>query len=89
MRPAALKVDDLDAAEVDKERKILREAAAKEGKPENILDKMVEGRLRNFYSERVLLEQPFVKEQKTSVGKFAKQHNMQIEKFVHWELGSD
>jgi elongation factor Ts len=89
MRPAALKVEDLDAAEVQKEREILREAAAKEGKPENILDKMVEGRLRNYYAERVLLEQPFVKEQKTSVGAFAKQNNMQIENYVHWELGSD
>jgi elongation factor Ts len=89
MRPAALTTDDLDPEETEKERAILREAAIKEGKPENIVDKMVEGRLRNFYAEKVLLEQPFVKEQKTSVGKYAKQNNMEIQKFVHWEMGNE
>ena len=89
MRPAALSTEELDPALVDQERQILREAALKEGKPENIVDKMVEGRLRNFYAERVLLEQPFVKEQKTTVGQFAKQHGMTINEFVHWELGQE
>ena len=87
MRPAALTTDDLDPAEVEKERAILKEVALKEGKPENIVDKMVEGRLRNYYAERVLLEQPFVKEQKQTVGKYAKEHGMTVKKFVHWELG--
>ena len=48
MRPKALNVGDLDPALVAKEREILREAALKEGKPANIVDKMVEGRLRSF-----------------------------------------
>lgn len=87
MRPSALKVEDLDASEIAKEREILREAALKEGKPESIVDKMVEGRLRNFYAERVLLEQPFVKDDKQSVGKYAQASGMSIHKFVHWELG--
>jgi elongation factor Ts len=89
MRPAALTTEELDPAEVDTERKILREAALKEGKPENIVDKMVEGRLRNFYAERVLLEQPFVKGEKESVGKFAKNNGMTIKQFVHWELARE
>jgi elongation factor Ts len=88
MRPAALTVEDLNPEEVETERKILREAALKEGKPENIVDKMVEGRLQNFYAERVLLEQAFVKEQKQTVGKFAKENGMEIKQFVHWELGA-
>jgi elongation factor Ts len=87
MRPSALHVADLDPALVDKERKILREAALKEGKPENIVDKMVEGRLRNFYAEQVLTEQPFVKEQKQTVGQFAKANGLEIREFIHWELG--
>jgi elongation factor Ts len=87
MRPQALRVEDLAAEEVAKERAILREAALKEGKPENILDKMVEGRLRSFYAERVLCEQPFVKDDKLTVGKYAQQHGMTIDQFVHWELG--
>ena len=87
MRPAALNVEDLDAAEVEKERKILREAALQEGKPENIVDKMVEGRLRSYYAERVLLEQPFVKEPKQTVGQYAKENGMEIMQFIHWVLG--
>lgn len=89
MRPQALSKDDLDAAEVDKERAILREAALQEGKPESIVDKMVEGRLRNFFAERVLTEQPFVKGDKETVGKFADNNGMKIKRFVHWELGRE
>ena len=74
---------------MEKERSILREAAIKEGKPENIVDKMVEGRIRNYYAERVLLEQAFVKEPKMTVGKFAKENGMEISRFVHWELGRE
>ena len=48
---------------------------------------MVEGRLRNFYAERVLTEQAFVKDEKVTVGKFADQQGLKIKAFVHWELG--
>lgn len=87
MRPLALGREDLDPAEIEKERAILREAALKEGKPANIVDKMVEGRLRNFFAEKVLLEQQFVKGDKVTVGKMAAQQGMTIKRFVHWELG--
>jgi elongation factor Ts len=89
MRPQALSTEDLDQAEVDKERAILREAALQEGKPESIVDKMVEGRLRNFYAERALVEQPFVKGDKETVGQFADNNGMKIKRFVHWELGRE
>ncbi len=48
---------------------------------------MVEGRLRNFYSERVLMEQPFVKDDKKTVGQLAKEAKLTIKRLVHWELG--
>lgn len=89
IRPGALRKEDLPADVVAKEREILLEAAKKEGKPANILDKMVEGRMRNFYSERVLLEQPYVKDDKQTVGNFAKSQKMELKKFVHWELGRE
>jgi elongation factor Ts len=89
MRPLALAKEDIDPALVDKEREILKEAALKEGKPANIVDKMVEGRLRNFYAEKALLEQPFVKEPSLTVSKFAEQSGLKIKKFVHWELGRE
>ena len=61
--------------------------AIEEGKPENIVDKMVEGRIRSFFAESVLLEQAYVKETKMSVGDFAKQNGIVLKQFVHWELG--
>lgn len=87
MRPSALSTDEIDEETIAKEREILREAALKEGKPENIVDKMVDGRMKNFFAERVLLEQPFVKGDKESVGEFAKANGMDITSYVHWELG--
>ena len=87
MRPRSLTKEELDPALVNKEREFLRDAALKEGKPESIVDKMVEGRLRNFFAESVLLEQPFVKDDKQSVGQYAKANGMTIHKYVHWELG--
>jgi elongation factor Ts len=86
MRPKVLHTAELPEEMVAKEREILAEAARKEGKPEKIIEKMVEGRLRNFYAEHVLTEQPFVKEQKVSVGKYVKQEGLEIKRFVHWEL---
>ena len=79
----------LDPAEIDTEREILSVAARTEGKPENIIAKMVEGRLRNFFSEKVLLEQPFVKDDKQTVGQIAKKAGLTIKRFVRWELGKE
>jgi elongation factor Ts len=87
MKPSVVKKEDLDPALVEKEREILSEAARKEGKPDNIIAKMVEGRLKNFYAERVLSEQPFVKDDKITVGKFAKDNGLTLGRFVRWELG--
>ena len=89
MRPAALVVEDLDADVVEKEREILRAAALKEGKPENIVDKMVVGRLKSYFAEQVLCEQPFVKDDKKSVKQYAADNGMKITQFVHWELGKE
>jgi elongation factor Ts len=85
--PAALNKEDLDQAEVQRERSILMEAARKEGKPENILEKMVEGRLKNYYAEHVLSEQPFVKDDKQTVGQVAKAGGMKLKKYIRWRLG--
>lgn len=81
--------EDLDPAAIDKEREILTQAALQEGKPEAIVAKMVEGRLRNFFAERVLLSQPFVKDDSQTVEKYARQAGMKIVRFVKWQLGKD
>ncbi|HEX5472181.1 MAG TPA: translation elongation factor Ts [Lacipirellulaceae bacterium] len=87
MRPKATTTAELDKSLVDQERAILTEQARKEGKPENIIEKMIEGRMRNFYAEHVLSEQPFVKDDKQTVGKVAAAGGMKLVKFIHWKLG--
>ena len=87
MRPAALSVEDLDPSEVERERSVLTEQAKNEGKPENIVAKMVEGRMRNYYAQHVLAEQPFVKDDSKTVGKVAKEAGFELKSFLHWSLG--
>ena len=88
LSPKAIVKEDLDQSIVDKEREILTEAAKQEGKPENIIQKMIDGRLRNFFSQCVLLEQPFVKDDKQSVGKLLKSVGLSVKRMEHWKIGS-
>jgi elongation factor Ts len=87
LAPQAVTKDELDPAAVAKEREILTEAARGEGKPENIIAKMIEGRLRNFFSQCVLLEQPFVKDDKQTVGQVAKAAGLEVKAMHNWQLG--
>ena len=91
MRPSAVSKDDLDPETVAKEREILSEQARTEGKPENIIEKMVEGRLREFYAQQCLLDQPYVKGQgkKDTVAKVTKAAGMKVVRFVRWEVGKE
>ena len=88
LSPQAIVKEDLDQTVVDKEREILTEAARQEGKPDNIIQKMIEGRLRNFFSQCVLLEQPFVKDDKQTVGKLLKSAGLDVKRMEHWKIGS-
>ena len=83
----AVRKEELPAADVAAERELQLERARKEGKPENILAKMVEGRMRDFYAARVLEDQPFVKDEQQTVGQYAQKHGMKLVKFTSWELG--
>ena len=65
--PQVTSREQVDPAQVDAEREALRKEALEEGKPENIVDKMVEGRLNKYYADVVLLEQPYVKDDKKTV----------------------
>ena len=87
MKPSAVSKEDLDPKAVERERDVLSAAARQEGKPDNIIAKMIEGRMKNFYAEQVLLEQPFVKDEKLSVGKVAAAAGMKVVKFERWKLG--
>jgi elongation factor Ts len=87
MNPKAATKDSLDPALVSQEREIQKERARQEGKPENILEKMIEGRMRNFYAENVLEEQPFVRDESQTVGKLAQSGGMKLKRFIRWQLG--
>jgi len=91
--PKYLRKEDVDTAELDKEKEILRAQALNEGKPEKIVDKMVEGRIQKYFKEVCLLEQPFVKDPDKSVQdlvteKIAKiGENISVRRFVRYEMG--
>jgi len=76
--PQALDVDSLDPAAVERERSVLVDQAKASGRPENIIEKMVEGRIRKFYQEVVLMEQAFVIDGKTRVGDVVDQLGKEI-----------
>ncbi|MEQ9208520.1 MAG: translation elongation factor Ts, partial [Pseudomonadales bacterium] len=72
---------------LDKEKEIFSVQAAESGKPPEIIEKMVEGRMRKFMSENSLTEQPFVKDPDMTVGKLLANANSDIKSFVRFEVG--
>jgi elongation factor Ts len=68
--PLSLKTDDLDPAVVERERQVLTEQARESGKPDDVIARMIEGRIRKFYEEVVLLQQPFVMNPDQTVAAF-------------------
>jgi elongation factor Ts len=88
-KPMVVTKEELDPKLVEVERNHQADMARKEGKPENIISKMIEGRMRNFYAERVLLEQPFVKEESKTVAKLIDEAKMKVKRFLRWEMGKE
>lgn len=88
INPARLSAADVPAEEVNKERSILIEQAQGEGKPQAIIEKMVEGRLRKWLGEITLLGQPFVKDPDITVEKYLKQAGGEVAAFIRYEVGA-
>ena len=86
-KPEYLKREDVPAERVEKEMEILKAQAMNEGKPAEIAEKMVQGRIGKFYGEICLLEQPFVKEPDIKVQKLLDNNNAEIVKFARFEKG--
>lgn len=95
MSPIAVDREEVDQALIDKERTIYAEQAKEEGKPEHIIEKIVDGRIEKYFSEIVLTEQAFVKDTDKSVGDLITDsvaklgENISINRFVRYELGED
>jgi elongation factor Ts len=91
--PLAVSVEDLPAEVVERERRIYTEQVAHEGKPEAVRAKIVEGKLRKFYAESVLLEQPWVKDDKQTIGDLVKAmsgklgEKVVLRRFIRLQLG--
>lgn len=92
-KPEAVRREEVDAAKLEKEKEILRAQAINEGKPEKIVDRMVEGRIEKYYKEVCLLEQPFVKDGDKSIkglmAEVAKASgaNLDVVRFTRFERG--
>lgn len=91
--PSYLSREDVSQDEIAKEKEILRAQALNEGKPEKIVDKMVEGRIEKYFKENCLLEQPFVKDSDKSIDDIIKEQiskigeNINIRRFTRYEMG--
>ena len=91
--PKYLSEDEVPEAEVAKEREILKVQALNEGKPEKIVEKMVDGRMKKFYKEICLLDQPYIKDPDMTIGDLVKEmimdigENVKIRRFARFEMG--
>jgi elongation factor Ts len=93
MNPKYVSKEDVPEEVVEKEKSILREQALAEGKPEHIVERIVEGRLSKFFSEVCLLEQPWIRDDSKTVGELVKEYisklgeNIKVKRFCRFEVG--
>lgn len=91
--PRFLRREDVTQKDLDTEREIARDAALKSGKPENIVDKMVAGKMEKFYGEACLLEQPYIRDDKSTVSQYVARRGKEsgcefvITRFTRYKLG--
>ncbi|CAL9575201.1 translation elongation factor Ts [Streptomyces albus] len=86
--PAYLSREDVPAETVANERRIAEETAREEGKPEQALPKIIEGRVNGFFKENTLLDQPFAKDNKKSVQKVLEEAGVSLKRFARFRVGA-
>ena len=86
-KPECVNEDQLSEELIERERAIFIEQAKESGKPDNIIEKMIVGRMKKFVNEVTLYGQPFVKDPETTVGKLVKSNNNEVVSFVRFEVG--
>lgn len=87
INPSYTSRDQVPQEEADREREVLKQQALNEGKPENIVEKMVEGRINKYFEQICLLDQEFVKDPDQKVGKYVKSFGAEVKGFVRYEVG--
>lgn len=85
--PMVISGDDMPQEVLDKEREIYTAQAQDSGKPQEIMEKMVDGKVRKFLAENSLLDQPFVKDDEKKVGQLLKDQGASVKYFVRYEVG--
>lgn len=88
LNPVAVSRDEVPQERQEKEKEIAREAAINDGKPEHIIDNIVEGKLNRYFQDNVLLEQDFVKDASVSVQEMLDEAGVSIHGFVRYALGN-
>ncbi|ARK30974.1 translation elongation factor Ts [Halalkalibacter krulwichiae] len=87
INPTYVSRNEVSQEEVDREREVLTQQALNEGKPANIVEKMVEGRLSKYFEQVCLLDQPFVKDGDQKVGKYVRNKGAEVKSFIRYEVG--
>lgn len=87
MKPRYVRRGEVPTSEIEQEKTILREQVINEGKPENIVDKIVDGKIQKYYQEVCLEEQPFVKDGDVTVGKYVTNNGGTIVSMSRYEVG--
>jgi len=85
--PQVVSSDDMPAEQIEKEKEIYTAQALESGKPAEIVEKMIGGRIKKFLSENSLVEQPFVKDPETTVGKLVSSAGAEVVSFARFEVG--
>ena len=85
--PSYLNRTEVPAAELEHEKEVLTEQARNEGKPESIIEKMILGRINKYYEEVCLVDQIYIRDNKTSITKLLKANNAEIARFARFQLG--
>lgn len=91
--PRYIRPEDVPAEELEREKEVARQRALEEGKPEQVIERIVEGRLKKFYEETCLLNQPYIRDDSITVEQLIMQNvasigeNILVRRFARWELG--
>jgi len=93
MRPAVVREDQIDEETLAKEREFAEKQARDEGKPDHIIEKIVEGKIKAFYKEKVLLNQPFIKDDKRTIADLINEfqrtsgEKIEVSRFARFQVG--
>ncbi len=94
-QPQYVRREDIPAEVIEREKEVYRELAIREGRPERVLDQIVQGRLKRFYSEACLLDQPYIRDDQMTIADLVKEaiarlgENIVVRRFIRYQVGQE